>query len=79
MDDKNLTDGFNSGYFLAKEKPELLQTLLNGASGNSEYLEGIKAGQKEYEKERMRQATRERFKEQYSKNQSNDNDMNRDR
>lgn len=51
MDEKNLTDGFNSGYYLAKEKPELLKTLLNGVTGNSDYLDGLKAGQNEYMQE----------------------------
>ena len=43
--------GFNNGYLIRKNHPVLAKTLLNGASGKSEYLDGLKAGNQEYEKE----------------------------
>ncbi len=43
--------GFNNGYLIRKNHPVLAKTLLNGASGTSEYLDGLKAGSQECEKE----------------------------
>ena len=43
--------GFNNGYLIRKNHPVLAKNLLSGASGKSEYLEGLKAGGQEYEKE----------------------------
>ena len=76
MEDKNLIEGFNSGYFLAKEKPELLQALLKGVTGNSEYLEGIKAGQKEYQLEQYQQRMEEHSQQ---KNQEKENSLDKGR
>ena len=43
--------GFNNGYLIRKNHPVLAKNLVNGASGKSEYLDGLKAGSQEYEKE----------------------------
>lgn len=43
--------GFNYGYTIRKELPKMAKQLLEGAKGNSEFLDGLKAGAKEYEKE----------------------------
>ena len=43
--------GFNNGYLIRKNNPVLAKNLLGGASGKSEYLDGLKDGSKEYEKE----------------------------
>ena len=43
--------GFNNGYLLRKDNPVLAKNLISGASGKSEYLEGLNAGSQEYEKE----------------------------
>ena len=43
--------GFNNGYLIRKNHPVLAKSLVSGASGESEYLEGLKAGSQEYEKE----------------------------
>lgn len=43
--------GFNNGYLIRKNHPVLAKTLLSGASGQSVYLDGLKAGSQEYEKE----------------------------
>lgn len=74
MEDEKVADGFNSGYFLAKEHPQILQTLLNGAQGNSEYLESLKAGQKEYEMEEYAKRMNEH---QAKKEKEKDNDLGR--
>ena len=42
--------GFNSGYLIRKNHPLLAKNLVSGTSGESEYLEGLKAGSQEYEK-----------------------------
>ena len=43
--------GFNHGYLIRKNHPVLAKNLLGGATGKSEYLEGLKNGSLEYEKE----------------------------
>lgn len=44
--------GFNDGYLLAKESPDLLNTLLQGnQSKSSEYFKGLVSGKRELEKE----------------------------
>jgi len=43
--------GFNNGYLIRKSHPVLAKNLVSGTSGKSEYLEGLKAGSQEYEKE----------------------------
>lgn len=48
---KEFVKGFNNGYLIRKHHPVLAKNLLSGASGKSEYLEGLKAGGQEYEKE----------------------------
>lgn len=43
--------GFNNGYLLRKHDPVLAKHIIAGASGPSEYLSGLKDGNKEYERE----------------------------
>ena len=43
--------GFNNGYLIRKNHPVLAKNLFSGATGKSEYLDGLKAGGQEYEKE----------------------------
>lgn len=48
---KDFIRGFNSGYTIRKNHPLLMKNMLKGAKGNSELLEGIKAGGNQYEQE----------------------------
>ena len=43
--------GFNTGYLLSKNEPELLSQILTTENNWSVYIDGIRAGQKEYLKE----------------------------
>ena len=43
--------GFNYGYIIRKELPKTGKHLLAGIKGNSELIDGLKAGPKQYEKE----------------------------
>lgn len=43
--------GFNQGYQLRKNHPLLMKSLVKGATGKSEFLDGLKAGGIQYEKE----------------------------
>ena len=43
--------GFNNGYIIRKNHPLLMKDLAQGATGSSDYLKGLKAGGKQYEKE----------------------------
>ena len=51
-DNKKLQQGFNAGYLLAKEKPELLKAITDGLQKtNDPYVQGLLAGSEEYSKE----------------------------
>jgi len=43
--------GFNSGYIMAKYHPELFEKLSEGTTLSNSFLEGFKAGKKEYDLE----------------------------
>ena len=46
--------GFNEGYIIAQQMPELAEVLAN-VKGNSERLDGLKAGHQQYLKEQIEQ------------------------
>ena len=48
---KDYIRGFNSGYIIRKNHPLLMKNLVRGAKGNSQYLDGLKTGSNQYEKE----------------------------
>ncbi|MEQ9218914.1 MAG: hypothetical protein RLO17_12780 [Cyclobacteriaceae bacterium] len=48
---KDYLKGFNSGYSIRKKHPLLMKKLLSGIKGNSELLQGLKAGVTQFEKE----------------------------
>ncbi len=48
---KDYIKGFNSGYIIRKNHPIIIKELEKGAKGNSPYLEGLKAGARQYVKE----------------------------
>ncbi|MEQ8924333.1 MAG: hypothetical protein RLO81_00895 [Fulvivirga sp.] len=48
---KDYLKGFNSGYIVRKNHPLLMKKLLNGVKGNSELVQGLKAGVSQFEKE----------------------------
>ena len=43
---------FNAGYELNKHEPELLKGILNSPN-QSEFIDGMKAGRKQYEKDKF--------------------------
>jgi hypothetical protein len=55
MNEEKFTQGFNSGYLLEKNDPEKFKLMLNGTNGESDYLEGLKEGRKEYLMEQYQQ------------------------
>ena len=61
--------GLTNGYFLRKNHPVLAKSLLSEARGESDYLEGLKAGSREFEREstknleEMKQQNSEKKKE----------------
>jgi hypothetical protein len=54
--------GFNSGYIMARHEPELLKKLVK-ATPETEYIKGMKDGQKEHEKEMLQQRMMQQSKE----------------
>ena len=50
--EKELIEGFNSGYIIAKYEPELAAKLEKGLQPTNEYTKGLLLGQKEFEKEK---------------------------
>ena len=50
---KEIQEGFNAGYILEQYRPQLTKAIIDGVKeGNSPFLEGFKAGSREYAKER---------------------------
>jgi len=48
---KEYVKGFNNGYLLRKHQPMLMKDLEQGIKGGSPYVQGLKDGNVEYEKE----------------------------
>ncbi|XOV91519.1 MAG: hypothetical protein ACFHWX_15055 [Bacteroidota bacterium] len=69
---KDYLKGFNSGYIVRKNHPLLIKKLLNGVKGNSELVQGLKAGVFQFEKEiaininQFKQGTRSRTQDKGS-------------
>jgi hypothetical protein len=58
---KEIQKGFNSGYLLAKHKPELSKKLLNGLQKtDNPYVLGLIEGSREVKKERDLELKKER-------------------
>lgn len=51
--EKRFIKGFNHGYLLAEHEPQLLKQLLTGIHDGGQYLDGLKEGQKQLEKEKI--------------------------
>lgn len=45
--------GFNNGYVLSEHEPELLKQLLDVKADNNEYLQAIKEGSRQQQKEQL--------------------------
>ena len=45
--------GFNAGYLLSKNEPELLKQLLSNPNNQNEYFEGLVLGQKQFDREQL--------------------------
>jgi len=63
--------GFNNGYLLRKHQPMLMKDLEQGIKGDSPYVQGLKDGNGEYEKELNRKLE---LNQQKSKIKSRDKD-----
>ena len=48
---KEYVKGFNNGYLLRKNQPILMKNLEQGIKGDTPYVQGLKDGNVEYEKE----------------------------
>lgn len=75
MDEQNYIKGFNSGYYLQENEPELFKSILTGTKGDSQYLEGLVAGKEQYEKE----VKREKIRESLTKDKTHEKDKGRER
>ncbi len=51
--------GFNSGYQMQKEEPELLDKIIKSDNGNNEYIQAMEAGKRQQQKETMIQEQKE--------------------
>lgn len=51
--EKQYTKGFNSGYLLSKHEPELFDQLLNSLNKDSEYIQGMKQGKHQHDREKL--------------------------
>jgi len=50
---KRYKKGFNNGYVLSEHEPELLKQLLDVKADNNEYLQAIKEGSRQQQKEQL--------------------------
>lgn len=66
MEDKNFIKGFNNGYLLKTQEPALLDKLLQGLSGSSPYIEGLKEGVKQRENEIARERIKQSLERGYN-------------
>lgn len=55
VNEKQFINGFNSGYLLAKHEPKMLNMLLQDITSTISYINGIKLGQIEYEKQNIKE------------------------
>lgn len=51
--DLKMLKGFNAGYLLSKYEPELLRKLMESFNKNHSYLQGLKLGSQQYDKETL--------------------------
>jgi len=71
---KEYLKGFNNGYLLRKHQPMLMKDLEKGIKGDSHYVQGLKDGNVEYERELNRKLERVQQKSQF-KNRGRDLDL----
>lgn len=45
--------GFNNGYVLSEHEPELLKQIMDVKADNNEYLQAIKEGSRQQQKEQL--------------------------
>lgn len=51
INERQFIKGFNSGYFLAKYEPEIINVILKGISPVNSYISGMVNGRKKFELE----------------------------
>lgn len=59
-------EGFNSGYVIRKESPELAKKLIETLKEQSDYIQGLKDGKYQFEKELDKEI--HRWAEQHKEN-----------
>lgn len=76
MDTKKYLKGFNDGYILKEQKPDLLENILNTTSSN-DYIQGLKDGEREFKKQKVKSRTQELDDLKSSKSKKRDLDLER--
>ncbi len=77
-------EGFNSGYVIRKESPELAKNLIETLKEQDDYIQGLKDGKQQFEKEldkeihRWADQHKENIKDQPSPEKSKDKGIGRD-
>ncbi len=61
-------EGFNSGYIIRKESPELAKKLIGSLKEQDDYIQGLKDGKQQFEKELDKEI--HRWAEQHKENTS---------
>lgn len=75
--DPNYIKGFNNGYILAKEEPELFEQIMKTPNEDKEYFKGLKAGGKEFIKEKFKDQL-QKDREELKLNKGNDKEREKD-
>lgn len=55
---KNYVKGFNNGYLLSHHAADLADTVIDRLEGTEDYLQGLKDGKQQYEKELDKELSR---------------------
>jgi hypothetical protein len=58
MEKEKYLKGFNDGYLLKQQKPQLIENLLN-ISSSSDYIQGLKDGERTYNQNKVKSRNQE--------------------
>lgn len=70
-------DGFNSGYIIRKESPELAKKLIDTLKEQDDYIQGLKDGKLQFERELDKEIYR--WAEQHKENSSKEPTVKKDK
>jgi hypothetical protein len=76
MENKKYIKGFNDGYLLKQYKPQLIENLLN-ISSSSDYIQGLKDGERTYNQNKVKSRSQELNKIKLSRDKNKEKGLER--